>query len=113
MSDCQKQLKHALSVADRFVHRCKADGRFEEIQCHQSSGDCWCVDQNGNTKQETVSRGLVRCPGIGSWKLQTQLATTWWLSQYRYTNSSVYDDDDDDDNDRNNVKGSTISLTIS
>ena len=27
--------------------RCTSDGEFEPVQCHQTSGECWCVDDRG------------------------------------------------------------------
>ena len=30
-----------------FMPECKKHGSFEDIQCHGSVGDCWCVDKNG------------------------------------------------------------------
>ena len=32
---------------------CKENGSFEEIQCHPSAGECWCVDVNGVEKVHT------------------------------------------------------------
>jgi len=28
-----------------FIPRCTADGYFEALQCHSSTGECWCVDR--------------------------------------------------------------------
>ena len=69
-SPCQKQQLKALKNAMRsFIPTCKLDGRFEEIQCLRSSGECWCVDQQGKeiNGSRTVnhlkchSRGLGEC----------------------------------------------------
>jgi len=28
-----------------FIPRCTRDGYFETLQCHGSTGECWCVDR--------------------------------------------------------------------
>ncbi|GFY60940.1 SPARC-related modular calcium-binding protein 1 [Trichonephila inaurata madagascariensis] len=30
-----------------FVPECKEDGSYAEVQCHVSTGYCWCVDESG------------------------------------------------------------------
>ena len=49
-----------------FVPRCKLDGRYEAVQCQSSSGECWCVDQNGKEILKTRSTELIKCPVKGS-----------------------------------------------
>uniref|UniRef100_A0A3Q3ETM2 Thyroglobulin type-1 domain-containing protein n=1 Tax=Labrus bergylta TaxID=56723 RepID=A0A3Q3ETM2_9LABR len=31
----------------QYIPACDEDGRYEAMQCHGSSGHCWCVDRNG------------------------------------------------------------------
>ena len=55
--DCKKrcyltrcQLMQLLFVSvpgDFFVPECKADGRFEEVQCWKTKNYCFCVNDNG------------------------------------------------------------------
>ncbi|GFU51949.1 SPARC-related modular calcium-binding protein 1 [Trichonephila clavipes] len=30
-----------------FVPECKEDGSYADVQCHVSTGYCWCVDESG------------------------------------------------------------------
>lgn len=40
---------------------CKADGGYDEVQCHVTSGYCWCVDEYGNEVQESRIKGRPSC----------------------------------------------------
>ena len=40
----------------KFVPKCKEDGSFELVQCHPSTGYCWCVDENGGEVTFTKTR---------------------------------------------------------
>ena len=67
LSECQKRrrdaLKNALVIDGQvvpapgaFVPMCETDGRFSEVQCHPSVGECWCVKENGDAREETRTR---------------------------------------------------------
>ena len=45
----------------RYIPQCKADGSFEEVQCHGSTGYCWCVDTRGWEIKGTKVRGRPSC----------------------------------------------------
>ena len=45
----------------RYVPQCKKDGSFEEVQCHYSTGYCWCVDTQGWEIKGTKVRGRPSC----------------------------------------------------
>lgn len=45
--------------------QCKSDGSFKEKQCHSSTGQCWCVDQNGHEWSGTRTRGDLDCTTSG------------------------------------------------
>ncbi|XP_056157017.1 nidogen-2 [Lampris incognitus] len=36
-----------------FVPQCDTDGRYSPLQCHGSSGHCWCVDSSGQERAGT------------------------------------------------------------
>ncbi|XP_069773131.1 nidogen-2 isoform X2 [Narcine bancroftii] len=36
-----------------YIPQCDEEGNFSPMQCHSSTGYCWCVDQNGQEIQET------------------------------------------------------------
>ena len=48
-----------------FIPSCKVNGDYEEIQCHGSSGYCWCVDDNGNELPGTRTRHEPNCTNSG------------------------------------------------
>ena len=45
----------------RYIPQCKEDGSFEEVQCHPSTGYCWCVDTEGWEIEGTKIRGIPSC----------------------------------------------------
>ncbi|XP_076313675.1 SPARC-related modular calcium-binding protein 1-like isoform X6 [Tachypleus tridentatus] len=57
----------AIAQASRGNHRviipqCKEDGSYLEVQCHRTTGYCWCVDHNGKHIQGTSVRNReLRC----------------------------------------------------
>merc|ERR1711931_98021 len=53
-----------------FVPQCKDNGEFEETQCWQSTGYCWCVDKDGNEIAGTKIRGDPGCSKAGKTKCQ-------------------------------------------
>ncbi|XP_055083265.1 nidogen-2 isoform X2 [Periophthalmus magnuspinnatus] len=46
----QTGLDHGVGA---FVPQCEADGRYRPLQCHGSTGHCWCVDNSGQEKPGT------------------------------------------------------------
>lgn len=57
-----------LPHAGIFIPSCDEDGYYRKMQCDQSSGDCWCVDQLGLELTGTRTHGSPDCgkPGVGS-----------------------------------------------
>uniref|UniRef100_A0A5F4WJS5 Testican-2 n=1 Tax=Callithrix jacchus TaxID=9483 RepID=A0A5F4WJS5_CALJA len=51
-----------------FIPSCDEDGYYRKMQCDQSSGDCWCVDQLGLELTGTRTHGSPDCGmGWGTW----------------------------------------------
>ncbi|KAJ7381019.1 hypothetical protein OS493_004614 [Desmophyllum pertusum] len=59
--------KHqGLGFVGGFSPSCKLNGDYEEVQCHGSTGYCWCVDKLGNELEGTRTRGKPNCtPSVG------------------------------------------------
>ncbi|XP_032361998.1 nidogen-2 isoform X24 [Etheostoma spectabile] len=36
-----------------FIPQCDSDGRYQPLQCHGSTGHCWCVDSRGQERAGT------------------------------------------------------------
>lgn len=53
----------ALSMASvgAYVPQCNHNGSFNQVQCHQSTGYCWCVDKAGVEMPRTRTRGSPTC----------------------------------------------------
>ena len=65
---CQEHLLRYLNnpQPDRFEPRCKPNGDYQEIQCHDAA--CFCVDKKGTEIQETrkkIALGKPLCPPSG------------------------------------------------
>jgi hypothetical protein len=49
LSECQRsafQASHS-RLLGTYVPQCEATGEFTPLQCHSSTGMCWCVNENG------------------------------------------------------------------
>uniref|UniRef100_UPI00358E5B93 SPARC-related modular calcium-binding protein 1-like n=1 Tax=Myxine glutinosa TaxID=7769 RepID=UPI00358E5B93 len=78
MSRCQAERKHAAEQARRkvlgvFIPQCSADGSYAPIQCHNSTGYCWCVTPSGRPIGGTsVHNGMPTCSGAPSERRTSQ-----------------------------------------
>ncbi|XP_048459837.1 testican-1 isoform X2 [Rhincodon typus] len=54
----QSRGKHLLGA---FIPRCNEDGYYKPIQCHSSSGQCWCADKYGNELAGSRREGTPIC----------------------------------------------------
>ena len=64
-SECEKQLiaanPYAIGMAGGFTPSCERDGHFSPVQCHGSTGYCWCVEQDGTEIPGSRIRGEPVC----------------------------------------------------
>jgi hypothetical protein len=70
LSRCQQERQRALGILGvappgRFVPACASTGEYQQVQCHQSTGYCWCVDEHGRESPNTRARGRVVCDALG------------------------------------------------
>ena len=69
---CQQK---ALSVTAKrligsYVPQCNPDGSYRSVQCHASTGYCWCADPDGTKWPGTDVRGeLPKCEKSEGWLL--------------------------------------------
>ncbi|CAH1243299.1 EFCAB14 [Branchiostoma lanceolatum] len=48
------------ALIGQYVPQCTEDGRYRPLQCHASTGYCWCVDELGTTIEGTkAGRGMI------------------------------------------------------
>ena len=47
-----------------YVPMCKADGRYEEVQCEGTTAHCWCVNVHGEELLGTRTTGTLKCPNL-------------------------------------------------
>ena len=58
-SKCEKERDAATNgppLVGAFTPQCESDGSYSSVQCHSSTGYCWCVDGEGNKLIETELR---------------------------------------------------------
>ncbi|XP_030832876.1 uncharacterized protein LOC757285 isoform X4 [Strongylocentrotus purpuratus] len=52
-----------MPMPGQFTPTCTSEGKYETVQCHGSTGFCWCADtETGVKKQGTDVRGTPDCP---------------------------------------------------
>lgn len=56
---CAAQLAATENLMGAYVPQCDERGNFEPIQCHGSTGFCWCSDTEGNEIENTRQRGAL------------------------------------------------------
>ena len=66
LKPCRRHLNRVESIIfpskfRPFIPLCDSNGYYLPLQCHQSSGYCWCVNKNGNMKSGTRTKGPIDC----------------------------------------------------
>ena len=64
VTKCQKEYLEATNgpaLIGRFIPKCRADGSYAAMQCHGSTGFCWCVTKDGKEINNTKIRGQPKC----------------------------------------------------
>ena len=64
LTKCQKDYAKAISkprLVGIFIPHCRQDGSFSPMQCHASTGFCWCVTQDGKKVPNSDTRGDPNC----------------------------------------------------
>ena len=66
-SECEKERQSVLDsfpliegkkrpLLGAFIPQCNEDGSYKKVQCHGSTGYCWCVDESGTKRKGTEVR---------------------------------------------------------
>ncbi|XP_029402857.1 HLA class II histocompatibility antigen gamma chain isoform X1 [Mus pahari] len=62
LTKCQEEVSHIPAVyPGAFRPKCDENGNYLPLQCHGSTGYCWCVFPNGTEVPRTKSRGRHNC----------------------------------------------------
>ena len=52
---------HVFGIIGTYIPSCDEDGYYRKLQCDQSKGECWCVDQHGEELMGTRIHGNTDC----------------------------------------------------
>ncbi|XP_051834093.1 testican-1 isoform X2 [Antechinus flavipes] len=56
-----QKLSKGKSLLGTFIPHCNDEGYYKATQCHESTGQCWCVDKYGNELAGSRKQGAVNC----------------------------------------------------
>uniref|UniRef100_A0A665X5E7 SPARC (osteonectin), cwcv and kazal like domains proteoglycan 2 n=1 Tax=Echeneis naucrates TaxID=173247 RepID=A0A665X5E7_ECHNA len=60
-----------------YIPSCDEDGYYRKVQCDQSRGECWCVDQHGGEMMGTRIHGNPDCDEIAGYSGDFGSAVGW------------------------------------
>lgn len=75
---------HDIAVPRLFAPECTTDGKYELVQCHPSSGFCWCSDKDGHVYSGTKVRGKPDCSNLPG-----RLPVDCWFSSFSVNSISL------------------------
>ena len=84
MSACHKEVASAANgpkLIGAFVPKYEDDGSYKKIQCHGSTGYCWCVNDKGVKQAGTEKR---------SWEGKPECETKSGLVFNRFENEELH-----------------------
>lgn len=76
LSTCQRWRSRFLDLSGYpvppgvFIPECEDDGRFRNVQCLGSTGQCWCVTEGGFMIWTTTVRGRPNCDKKGRFMMR-------------------------------------------
>ncbi|CAG2114345.1 unnamed protein product [Medioppia subpectinata] len=103
---CLNALKHTKKgLLGAYSPQCDSHGFYKPMQCHSSSGICWCVDKNGVEFTNTRRRGSPDCKGL------LNRARHRTIEDQLISREDIdVDDDGDDDDDTDGSGDDRISV---
>jgi len=103
---CLNALKHTKKgLLGAYTPQCDSHGFYKSMQCHSSSGICWCVDKNGVEFTNTRRRGSPDCKGLLNRARHRTIE-----DQLTSREDIDVDDDGDDDDDTGGSGDDRISV---
>ena len=63
-----------------FIPECEEDGGFREVQCLGSTGECFCVTEDGFMIWSTAVRGKPNCVKKGKYIMETKEIKDFFFS---------------------------------
>lgn len=87
---CQEQRQRLVAVGDgsrrlvgAFIPRCAEDGSYELLQCHASTGHCWCVDPAEGREVDGSRQQAPNKPDCTAIATQPHQSTTSFVTRWR------------------------------
>lgn len=57
----KEHLLFILGLLGAYKPQCAEDGKFQKVQCHSSTGHCWCAHPVTGEKTSESQRGKPKC----------------------------------------------------
>ncbi len=58
-TDCREKwiTESNKNLDGNYIPQCTVDGAWKAVQCHGSTGECWCVHKDGSEVEGTRKKG--------------------------------------------------------